>query len=152
MATLLADWTVQNVAEFRGVIGLSQVALAEKVGLSRPTLAKIEAGEPAKLSTVNFLLARLQEEFGDQFDVIELVEVGPNRYDLRFVRREPLQRIERRRGPLVWTPELNALARKVVEVTSVRNAEHLQLFHEELVEILEAYVRLSGLEIAVRNE
>lgn len=152
MATPLADWSVARVTEFRGVVGLSQMALAERIGLSRPTLAKIESGERARPSTVKFLVTRLEEEFGDLFDYIELEETSPSNYELRFEKKELPSRRERLRQPLEWTHELNALSRKVIEITSHRNAHLLPTFHEELIEIIVAYVRLSGLAIAVARD
>ena len=152
MATLLADWSLAKVAEFRAALGVSQVALAERVGLSRPTLAKIESGEPTKLSTVNFLVTRLQEEYGDLFDVIEVVEVGANARELRFARREPTAKTDRGRSAPVWASELDALARKIMEVTNPRNAGQLAAFHGEFLDVLESYVKLSGLEISLKIE
>lgn len=152
MATSLADWSVARVNEFRGIVGLSQMALAERIGLSRPTLAKIESGERARPSTVKFLLTRLEEEFGELFEFIELEETSPSTYELRFEKKELSSRRERPRPPLDWTQELNALSRKVIEITGQRNAHLLPTFHEELLEIIVAYVRLSGLAVAVAHD
>lgn len=152
MATLLAEWSLARVPEFRAAVALSQTALAERVGLSRPTMAKIESGETTKLSTVNFLVTRLQEEFDDLFESIELREISPNAYELYFVKKEPPEKNRKARPVPSWANELNALAGKVMEVTRARNADHLHLFHDELLDILESYVKLSGLEISVKSE
>lgn len=147
MAALLADWTVSRVAEFRTALGLSQVALAERVGISRPTLAKIEEGGGTKHSTINFLVTRLQEEFGDQFESIRLMEVGPNRFDLDYTKKDMGTIVPLPRQVPSWGGELNALSRKIMEVTNAKNAAYLPAFHSELVEILESYKKLSGLTI-----
>lgn len=146
MAALSADWNVSRVAEFRTSLGLSQVALAEKVGISRPTLAKIESGETIKLSTINFLVTRLQEDFGDQFETIELVENGDNSYDLHF-EKKVAGKVEHLRAVPTWSNELNALSRKIIEVCAAKNAACLPAFQAELLEVLEAYEKLSGQEI-----
>ncbi|MER2606156.1 MAG: helix-turn-helix domain-containing protein [Siculibacillus sp.] len=152
MAALLADWNVSRIAEFRTLLGLSQVALAERVGISRPTLAKIEEGGSTKLSTINFLVARLEEEFGDQFESIRLVEAGANGYELAFVKKDSGAKVEHLRQVPTWSGELNALSRKIMEVCSAKNAAYLPMFHAELLEILESYEKLSGMEILVKDD
>lgn len=152
MAALTADWNVSRIAEFRTTLGLSQVAMAERVGISRPTLAKIESGETTKLSTINFLVTRLQEEFGDQFDAIELVEAGPNGYELHFERKQVAPKVEHLHSVPNWSHELSALSRKIMEVCSAKNELYLPKFHSEFMEILEAYENLSGMEISGKKE
>ncbi len=154
MAALLADWRVSRVSEFRSAVGLSQAALAERVGISRPTLAKIEEGGETKHSTINFLYTRLREEFGDQFDDIQLVETAPNAFALHFERKDPPSRVEHLRQVPNWGPELSALSRKMMEMGNDRNAAYLPSFHAELMEILESYQKLTGLQflVATRSE
>lgn len=149
MATLLADRSLAGVPAFRAEIGSSQTALAERIGLSRPTLAKIENGEATKLSTINYLVLRLQEEFGDLFEVIEAVEEGPNAFRLRFVRKVIDPTPVRRGRSLEWNDVLDALARRIMEVAKPRNAERLAEFHSDLLDVLEVYVGLTGLEISL---
>jgi transcriptional regulator with XRE-family HTH domain len=146
MAALLADWSVSRISEFRAAIGLSQAALAERVGISRPTLAKIEDGGETKLSTINFLFTRLREDFADQFDDIRLVETSPNAYALEFDKKEAPSRVEHLRQVPNWGPELSALSRKMMEMGNDRNAAYLPSFHAELMEILESYQKLTGLQ------
>lgn len=152
MAALAADWNVSRVAELRASLGLSQVALAEKVGISRPTLAKIESGESTKLSTINFLVTRLQEEYGDQFEALELVETGQNGYELHFERKSAPAKVEHLRQVPTWSNELNALSRKVIEICSSKNAGSRPAFEADLLEILEAYENLSGRKILQNND
>lgn len=147
MATRLADRSLAGVPEFRTEIGLSQTALAERVGLSRPTLAKIENGDPTRFSTINFLLTRLQEEFGELFETLKATEEGLNTYRLSYVRRMVAEDAGRRSRPLEWAGEFDALARRIMEISKPRNAGRLAEFHGELIDILEVYVDLTGLEI-----
>lgn len=151
MAALLADSRVSRVSEFRSAIGLSQAALAERVGISRPTLAKIEEGSETKHSTINFLFTRLREEFADQFDDIQLVESGPNTFVLQFDKKEAPNRVEHLRQVPNWAPELSALSRKMMEMGNDRNASYLPSFHSELMEILESYQKLTGLHFLAEN-
>ena len=146
MAALLADWRVSRVSEFRAALGMSQAALAERVGISRPTLAKIEEGGETKNSTINFLYTRLREEFGDQFDDIQLVEIAPNSYALEFEKKEATSRVEHLRQVPSWSAELAALSRKMMEMGNDRNLSYLPSFHAELMEILESYQKLTGMQ------
>ena len=147
MANLTADRSLSGVPEFRILVGSSQAALAERVGLSRPTLAKIENGDPTKFSTINFLVTRLQEEYGDLFETIEAIEAEPNVHRLHFIRRDTSPRPEKRGRTFDWGPDLDALSRRVSEAAKPRNAARLPDFHAELLDVLETYVRLTGREI-----
>lgn len=151
MASLAADWSLSRVAEFRSAIGLSQAALAERVGISRPTLAKIEEGGGTKRSTIDFLVTRLQEEFDDQFASIRAAEVGENLFDLQFERKEA-PKVERFRVVVDWARELDALSRKMMEVTGADNPADLARFHRELVMVLKSYEKLADLKILANSE
>jgi ribosome-binding protein aMBF1 (putative translation factor) len=83
--TRLANDVAIKVIQYRVAHGLSQSALARKLGMRQPHVARLEAGdhEPS-LST----LARLSSALGLDFSV----EVRPDRLRLRYPARDQARR------------------------------------------------------------
>jgi ribosome-binding protein aMBF1 (putative translation factor) len=74
--TRLANDVAIRVIRYRAAHGLSQAALAEKLGMRQPNVARLESGdhEPS-LST----LARLSEVLGEDFSI----DISPGHLELR---------------------------------------------------------------------
>lgn len=77
--TAVARAVALRVLQYRSEHGLSQTALAQRLGLHQPAVARLEAGE--HLPTLD-TLARLARELGLAFDV----EVTPQGVRLRASR------------------------------------------------------------------
>jgi transcriptional regulator with XRE-family HTH domain len=88
MGAPTAEHRLIGLKEAREAIGLSQFGLADDLSQSRSTIAKIEKGETARLSTIYKIFGDFSEAYADKFLLLEINKKDDTEFEIVFTRKE----------------------------------------------------------------
>lgn len=84
MAAPNAETRLLNLSNLRTELESNVSELADKTGLTRQTISKIESGEPVRLNTINTVFEAVRDLYGNRFDKIDLKTEDQNNYIIDF--------------------------------------------------------------------
>ncbi len=84
MAAPNAETRLLNLTELRTALESNVSELAEKSGLTRQTISKIEADEPVRLTTINTVFQAIRDLYGHRFEKLNLEAQSENTYIIDF--------------------------------------------------------------------